>query len=99
MMAGRVPYGERYWQTPLKQTAPLGPQDVKFGSVTCCTQPLSRTHVEAVRGWCRRSSAADRRRRRRGCRSRALADHQDAADIGRRGVTAEHQRTAAQLDL
>ena len=34
-MAGRVPYGERYWQTPLKQTAPLGPQDVKFGSVPC----------------------------------------------------------------
>jgi len=30
---------------------------------------------------------------------RALADHQDAVDIGRRGVTAEHQRTAAQLDL
>src|SRR5215468_11297225 len=50
MMAGRVPYGERYWQTPLKQTAPLGPQDVKFGSVACCTQPLSRTHVEAVQG-------------------------------------------------
>src|SRR5262249_919375 len=109
MMAGRVPYGERYWQTPSMQTAPLGPQDVKFGSVPCvhmalgcvgvpttlqpsavhrlslqrvaipelqapctqtslaeqrfdavghgvpsatlaCTQPLSRTHVEAVQG-------------------------------------------------
>src|SRR5262245_49801768 len=123
MMAGRVAYGERYWQTPLMQTAPLGPQDVKFGSVPCvhmalgcvgvpttlqpsavhgllslqrvaipelqapctqtslaehgfdavghgvpsatlaCTQPLSRTHVEAVQGLCRRSSA-DRRERR-----------------------------------
>src|SRR6516164_4865244 len=40
MMAGRVPYGERYWQTPLKQTAPLGPQDVKFGSVPCVHMAL-----------------------------------------------------------
>ena len=39
-MAGRVPYGERYWQTPLKQTAPLGPQDVKFGSVPCVHMAL-----------------------------------------------------------
>jgi hypothetical protein len=30
MMAGRVPHGERYWQTPLKQTAPLGPQDASL---------------------------------------------------------------------
>jgi hypothetical protein len=42
MMAGRVPYGERYWQTPLKQTAPLGPQAVKLGSVPC---------VQTALGW------------------------------------------------
>jgi hypothetical protein len=56
MMAGRVPHGERYWQTPLKQTAPLGPQDVKFGSVPCvhtalgCVGVPTTLHPSAVQG-------------------------------------------------